>query len=775
MGDIWRASGEIRGRVCGSRKRQAGQVAKPSNDKAISAWRRLILLQSTKRLRNAGTLGLVTLGPVLALLTFLVLGPLGDLASSPALRLILLADLVYILVIAALVARQVVRMIAARRSRSQGSRLHMRLTGVFAIVALLPTILVAVFATITLNMGLEGWFSTRVSGALGNSVDAAIAYQQEHRTDLDEDARALAAFLDNAARNDGAATDGDLRRLLGQGQGLIQRGLREAYVISATGEIRARGERSYLFDYDQPSDADLIRAAEGEVVLIEDRAQNEFRALLKLSQYLDRYLYVSREVDGQIMSLLDETQQTVQLYRQLENERGRVLFEFGLLYIGFALIVIMAAIWLGLWFAERLSRPVGRLAAAAERIGDGDLEARVPEEKSGDEIATLGRVFNQMTLQLKAQRDRLVEQNDRTEGQRRLFDSVLGSVTAGVIGVTAEGDVEFINRSAQRLLSLSEDELQHHGALAALVPEFADLPSRLRERGSDTLQEELRLTRNGAQETLLVRIAVRGRSDGAIEGYVVAFDDVSDLVAAQRMAAWGDVARRIAHEIKNPLTPIRLSAERAARKFTKILPEEDGQSLKELTDVIVRQTNDLAHIVDEFSRFARMPEPSRRREDIAKLLEGVVTLQRAGQPEVEITLTKPEGEIWAEIDATMIGQAFTNLIKNAGEAIETYCEKHPQTPHHGEIRVALGVETGAAQPVLKITISDNGIGLPEDRARLFEPYVTTREKGTGLGLPIVKKIIEEHGASLELRDAPPFGDGAHQGAQAVIHLPLMIG
>ncbi|NBX42678.1 MAG: HAMP domain-containing protein, partial [Rhodobacteraceae bacterium] len=551
-------------------------------------------------MRNAGTLGLVTLGPVLALLTFLVLGPLGDLASSPALRLILLADLVYILVIASLVARQVVRMIAARRSRSQGSRLHMRLTGVFAIVALLPTILVAVFATITLNMGLEGWFSTRVSGALGNSVDAAIAYQQEHRTDLDEDARALAAFLDSAARNDGGA----------------------------------RGERSYLFDYDQPSDPDLIRAAEGEVVLIEDRAQNEFRALLKLSQYLDRHLYVSREVDGQIMSLLDETQQTVQLYRQLENERGRVLFEFGLLYIGFALIVIMAAIWLGLWFAERLSRPVGRLAAAAERIGEGDLEARVPEEKSGDEIAMLGRVFNQMTLQLKAQRDRLVEQNDRTEGQRRLFDSVLGSVTAGVIGVTAECDVEFINRSAQRLLSLSEDESHHHGALAALVPEFADLPSRLQKRGSDTLQEELRLTRNGAQETLLVRIAVRGRSDGAVEGYVVAFDDVSDLVAAQRMAAWGDVARRIAHEIKNPLTPIRLSAERAARKFTKILPEEDGQSLKELTDVIVRQTNDLAYIVDEFSRFARMPEPSRRREDIAKLLEGIVILQRAGQPEV---------------------------------------------------------------------------------------------------------------------------------------------
>ncbi len=701
MGDIWRVSGEIWGPFGGLCNIQAGQVAQPSKDKAISAWRRLILLQSTKRLRNAGTLGLVTLGPVLALLTFLVLGPLGDLASSPALRLILLADLVYILVIAALVARQVVRMIAARRSRSQGSRLHMRLTAVFSIVALLPTILVAVFATITLNMGLEGWFSTRVSGALGNSVDAAIAYQQEHRADLEEDARALAAFLDNSARADGAESDGDLRRLLGQGQSLIQRGLREAYVIDALGEIRARGERSYLFNYDPPSDAQLMAAAEGEIILIEDRAQNEFRALIKLAQYLDRYLYISREVDGQIMSLLDETQQTVQLYRQLESERGRVLFEFGLLYIGFALIVIMAAIWLGLWFAERLSRPVGRLAAAAERIGEGDLEARVPEEKSGDEIATLARVFNQMTKQLKAQRDHLLEQNERSEGQRRLFDSVLGSVTAGVIGVTAKGEVEFVNRSAQRLLCLSDAEVNHRGALDSLVPEFAELPTRLRERGNDSLQEEMRLTRDGVQEALLVRIAVRGRSDGAVEGYVIAFDDVSDLVAAQRMAAWGDVARRIAHEIKNPLTPIRLSAERAARKFTKILPEADGNSLRELTDVIVRQTNDLAHIVDEFSRFARMPEPNRRHEDLVGLMEGVVVLQRAGQPDVTLHLTAPEGPVLADVDATMMGQAFTNLIKNAGEAIETYIEKHPQQPHQGEIRIAMQREDSAAQPMLR--------------------------------------------------------------------------
>jgi len=406
--------------------------------------------------RSVATLGLVVLGPVLALLTFLVLGPLSDLADAPGLRLIILADLIYILVVAALVAREVARIVASRRAQSAGSRLHLRLTGVFTVVALVPTILVAVFATITVNMGLEGWFSDRVSSALGNSVDAAVAYSQEHRDDLSTDTRALANFLNLNRRASVLLSDGDLRQLLSQGQSRIQRGLEEAFVIDGGGEIRARGESSYLFDFDRPDAAALASAAEGDLVLIEDRSQNEFRALVRLDAFPDRYLYVSREVDGSILALLDETQQTVQLYRQLESDRGRVLFEFGLLYLGFAIIMVLAAIWLGLWFAERLSRPVGQLAGAAQRVGQGDLEVRVTEEQGEDEIAMLGRLFNQMTRQLKGQRDALIEQNTATETRRRLFDSVLGSVTAGVIGLNDAGRVDFMNRSAMRLLQLIE-------------------------------------------------------------------------------------------------------------------------------------------------------------------------------------------------------------------------------------------------------------------------------------------------------------------------------
>ncbi|MGI3184627.1 ATP-binding protein [Nioella aestuarii] len=729
---------------------------------------RLLALRQQRRLRTIGTFALVLLGPVLAVATFLVMGPLGQAVASPSLRLVLLADLVYTLVVAALVFYRIAKMIAARRAHSAGSRLHLRLTGVFVLLALLPTVAVAVFATITVNMGLEGWFSDRVRNALGHSVEAAHAYQQEHRDDLSEDAVALAAFLNLNRRATPFLADGDLRQLLSQGQGAIQRGLKEAYVIDGGGEIRARGERSYLFDYERPSDEDLEAAINGDVIVIEDRTTNEFRALVRLTAFADRYLYISREVDGQIIALLDETQATVGLYRQLENERGQFLFQFGLIYLGFAVILILAAIWLGLWFAERLSRPVGRLAGAAQRVGIGDLDVRVQEEEGDDEIAMLGRLFNQMTRQLKGQRDALIEQNGRTEERRRQFDSVLSSVTSGVIGLDADGRIDFMNRSAIRLLDLVE--ARDHGiSLAVAVPEYATLFDRLRDRAAPVVQEEIKVTRRGKLESLLVRMSMRLDENGELEGYVVAFDDVTDLVSAQRMAAWGDVARRIAHEIKNPLTPIQLSAERVRRKFGKLLEEADAEQLEQLTDVIVRQTNDLRRIVDEFSKFARMPEPERQPEDLTRLLSDAVLLQKAGQPGTVFVSDIPDGPVNADVDATMIGQALTNLIKNGGEAIESLQEKGAPEGHIPEIRVSMTLQPDSAV----ITISDNGIGLPPDRARLFEPYVTTREKGTGLGLPIVKKIIEEHGGSLDLLDAEPFADGAHPGAMARIVLPRL--
>jgi len=729
-------------------------------------WERLSRLRRQRRVQNIAALGLVILGPLLAFATFVALGPMGQGANSTGLRLILLADFVYFLLLATLILSRLAQVIASRRAQSAGSRLHLRLTGVFAGIALVPTIIVAIFAGLTVNIGLEGWFSERVRSVVGTSLSAAEAYQEEHRQDLVTDAEALSRFLEAAREKAFLQSDAELRQALNQAQGQIQRGLREAYVIDGGGAIRARGERSYLFDYEEPSAEDFTQAEAGDPVLIEDWQNNEFRALVKLAGFADRYLYISRAVDGDLLSLLDDTRETVGLYQQLESTRGRVLFEFGLVYLGFALILVLAAIWMGLWFAERLSRPVGRLAGAAQRVGAGDLDVQVTEEEGDDEIAMLGRIFNQMTRQLKGQREALVDSHRQTERRRRLFDSVLSSVTSGVVGLDAEGQVDFLNRAAVRLLEMDE-ERHHDRPLNEAVPEFSALFDRLREGLGEVAQEEIKVSRGGRLESLLVRMATRRNAEGRLEGYVVAFDDVTDLVSAQRMAAWGDVARRIAHEIKNPLTPIQLSAERIRRKFSRMVEGEDAEALIQMTDVIIRQTGDLRRIVDEFSKFARMPEPDRRDHDLAKLMRDAVTLQEGALHGARLVADVPRDPIVVELDATMISQAVTNLIKNAGEAVESLVEKGAPDGYAPAVRVTMS----ATPETVTICIADNGVGLPADRARLFEPYVTTREKGTGLGLPIVKKIIEEHGGTLILTDAPVFDGGAHHGALAEIRLP----
>jgi two-component system nitrogen regulation sensor histidine kinase NtrY len=709
---------------------------------------------------------MIILGPVLAVATYLLLGPLDTGSRGTALRIILMCDLVYVLLIIGLLFQRIMAIIAQRRRKSAGSQLHLRLTGFFTLMSLVPTITVAVFATISINMGFEAWFSDRVQNVIRVSLDAAQAYEFEQTSGLREDAKSLGRRLEQVKAAQRIEDPGAIRQELDRGQQSIQRGLKEAFVITGDGILRLRGFRSYKFDYEMPPPQAFDLAFE-DVHLIRDYENNELRALVSLRGFGDQYLYVTREVDGVLLGLLDQTQQTARLYQQLEQDRDLYLFNFGLLYLAFAVLLIVSSALLSLWFAERLSRPIGRLVGAAQRVGDGELETQVLEEEGDDEIAQLSVYFNKMTRQLKGQRDRLLENTAQIEERRRLFDSVLSSVTSGVVGLDAQGRVSFVNRSARRLLGWAVGEHKEHH-LEVVVPEFSPLFARLKESGNGSVQDEVKVVRGGRLENLLVRVAPRTSEGGALEGYVIAFDDVTDLVAAQRSAAWGDVARRIAHEIKNPLTPIQLSAERIRRKFSPKL-DADGDDLERMTQVIVRQTTDLRRIVDEFSKFARMPEAVKQREDIVAILNQAVTLQQAGQPNVTFHIDIPDQVIPLSLDATMISQALTNLIKNAGEAIATRIEKGVSL----DLTPAISISLTDLDTQVSITISDNGIGLPQDRAKLFEPYVTTRDKGTGLGLPIVKKIIEEHGGVLRLDDAEPIGDTQHVGAAATIELPKL--
>ena len=712
---------------------------------------------------------LILLGPILTGLTVYILqGEFGSNLSN-VLRFILLIDGIYLLVVIAIVGYSVMRMFAARRAKSAGSRLHMRLSRVFAIVALIPTVLVAVFAVVTLSIGVEGWFSKNVQNVVSSSLSAAKAYKNEQSNDLKVDLKFMAIRLNEYKDTNSFVSDSDLRLQLISYQNLIQRGLKEAYIIDENANLRSRGELSYLFGYEEPNQEAMDSAKTGDLFIIEDWPNNEFRGLIKLESFADKYLYISRVVDGNILNLLDKTMESAITYNTMEAQREKILWSYGLLYFGFATFVILSSILLGMLFAERLSRPVGRLAGAAQRLGAGDFDVQVIEEKGDDEIAMLSRVFNHMTKQVKRQRDDLITANDYTERRRRLFDSVLSGVTAGVIGLSSDGNVGFINLAAEKLLNLNAEN--HEGkSIKLAVPEFVDLFLLIQKNENKTQQQEIKLTRAGATEILLVRVSARISEDLLVEGYVITFDDVTDLVSAQRLAAWGDVARRIAHEIKNPLTPIQLSAERLKRKYSPMVGAEED-NLSQYCDVIIRQTNDLRRIVDEFSKFARMPEPIKRSVNITKLLKDVKLLFEISSPAIKIKLKNPHGDINVNVDETMINQAFTNLIKNAGEAIESKAKLNSTNKFDPEIRIFIKKNVNN----LEIIIEDNGIGLPtQERSRLFEPYVTNRENGTGLGLSIVKKIIEEHNGSLELLDASPFSNNEDFGAKMRIIFPKEI-
>jgi len=729
----------------------------------ISTWRR------KRNVKVISIWSLILFGPILTCITVALLqGVIGDL-SAGMVQSIILIDGIYLLLVISFVGYSVMRLFAARRAKSAGSRLHLRLSRVFAIVALIPTVLVAIFAVVTLSIGVEGWFSENVRNVVTSSLSAAEAYKNEQSNDLQIDLNFMAARLSEYKKDNYFVSDSEIRIQLIQQQKLIQRGLKEAYIIDSNSNLRSRGELSYLFGYEKPS-AENMKIAEGfKVLVIEDWANNEFRGLVRLEGYIDKYLYISRTVDGSILNLLDKTVASAKTYNQMETQRGEILWYYGLLYLGFATFVILSSIWLGMQFAERLSRPVGRLAGAAQRVGAGDFDVKVIEEPGDDEIAMLSRVFNRMTKQVKRQRDDLITANDITERRRRLFDSVLSGVTAGVIGLSSDGNIGFINSAAERLLNLNAKNDEGKNIQIA-IPEFVSLFESTQKFDNEIQEQEISLTRKGTTEILLVRVSARISKDNNIEGYVVTFDDVTDLVSAQRLAAWADVARRIAHEIKNPLTPIQLSAERLRRKFGPMVGKEKV-NLTQYCDVIIRQTNDLRKIVDEFSKFARMPEPNKRPVNLTKLLLDVILLFQVSLSKIKIVFINEIGDVNATVDETMINQAITNLIKNAGEAINSKINAGTHKSFKPEIRIHL---TSYARGT-EISIQDNGIGLPiQQRSRLFEPYVSNRENGTGLGLSIVKKIIEEHNGTLELLDANPFSKNKHYGANIRIRLPQII-
>jgi two-component system nitrogen regulation sensor histidine kinase NtrY len=692
---------------------------------------------------------LMAVGATCSVATVYVLFRGGWTSREEANRVItylLTTDIVITLALAGIVIRRLVLLWLSRRRGQTGSKLHARLVILFALIAVIPTAVVSIFSTTFLNHGLDAWFSQRLKDAVEGSSQVTQAYEQEQGRQI---ANATTEIF-QALRDSGIAGPNDQPRL---GEFLAYqrwtRNLTDVALITRFGQVVADGRgvmstpHQITFGATVFDDADLGK-------LMVTKNERGFVGLLSVGPGSGLYLYVLRASDPKIGSAIEKTRVAVDLYRTIEDARTSLQITVGLIFAVLALLVLTAAIWVAIVYATQMVKPISRLASAAEQIGGGDLSARVKIGMAEDDLSALSRTFNVMAIQLQSQQHALIAANRQSDERRRFTELVLSGVSAGVIGLADDGTIDLPNRSASELLGVNLQDLIGQ-PLAVVSPDMAEIVEKARSRNSGTADGQILFSHGSINRTLHVRVVSEAEEEGRTK-LVVTFDDVSELLSAQRKAAWSDIARRIAHEIKNPLTPIQLSAERLKRKYLRQITE-DPDTFTACTDTIVRQVGDIGRMVDEFSAFARMPAPALRPEDAAELAKQAAFLQQNAHPGIRYVLDIPKSPIELVCDASQFNRAITNLMKNAAESINDRLEEQAArgdtdlTP--GEIHLWMK----PTDDRLLIGIDDNGRGLPEhNRDRLTEPYVTTRSKGTGLGLAIVKKILEDHGGTLSLSD-----------------------
>jgi two-component system, NtrC family, nitrogen regulation sensor histidine kinase NtrY len=691
----------------------------------------------------------ISLALLSAFLTFVVLTGLTRIEPTREVALsFILMNGATILVLLGIIFREVWQVMQARRRGRAAARLHVQVVSLFSVMAVLPAVLVAVVANVTIDRGLDRLFSGPTKAVIENSLIIARAYVEEHahliRGDIlgmandiaharplyDQDRQSFREFLTASAtsRNlPGAMLIDKDRRVLES----AQTGIPLAFAAPPAG---------FLND---------VKEEEPEIAVLPE--ENYVAALIRLRGFRDIFLYVARPLDPHVVDKLKQTEASVAGYAEIESRRLGIQVNFALIFAVIALTILMASILLGLNFANRLVTPIRRLMGAANMVSTGDLKVQVPVLRSEGDLAQLGETFNKMTQELRTQRDELVSASDLIDSRRRFIEAVLSSASAGIIGVDASGSVGILNRSAEKLIGHVESETLDH-PLSDVLPELDDMMKTAREGTQRLVQGQITINREGHERILSVRVTAEQTSQTR-DSYIITLDDITELVSAQRTSAWADVARRIAHEIKNPLTPIQLSAERIRRKFGKSITD-DKAVFEQCTETIVRQVDDIRRMVDEFSRFARMPKPVIEGEDVADTVRQAVFLMRVGHPDVDIEAEIKEEPLRAKFDRRLISQALTNIIKNATEAIEAVPA--------GELeRGRIDVIAARENDDIIIDVVDNGIGLPKvSRARLLEPYVTTREKGTGLGLAIVGRVLEDHGGRIELHDTSEMRPGA---------------
>ena len=705
------------------------------------------------RARYAFGAAFATAAMITAACVFLTLGaPAAHPMQAPRLYVlaILALNLGFILGLSAVAVFRVIELFGPR-ARDAGVRLHRRFVITFAISAVAPAVILALFFGVLYTQGVEYWFSARVRTVLDNAASVSRAYVEEQKEFMHNRMGPMAQDLN---RNRAAFARSRLQFSTLLAYELPERDVAAIYVVDGEGRVLARAEQPSAPPFLAPPPSDFAIAGRSE--LIQPFRSDYIRALMRLGAYPDAYLYVARPMGEGIMAQLRRSEDSVAAYRLTDRNSARIQAIFVLSYVETGLLVLVGAIWVGVTVATGIAAPVSRLVQAADRVASGDLSARVDTTRDPEEIAVLSRAFNRMTGDLQDKQAALTHANEDAQDRRRFIEAVLSGVSAGVVGLDPAGRISVMNARAATLLGLDERAALGR-PLALVTPELKDVLGAACAARPEA-DSELDVVRGG--ETRRLRVRASGRNE---TGLVLTFDDITRLLTAQRNAAWRDVARRIAHEIKNPLTPIQLSAERIRRRYRKEIVS-DLDTFDRCTETIIRQVGDIGRMVDEFSSFARMPAPRLADENAAELLRQAVFAQRVACPDIEVDCELPDGATPLTCDRGLVAQALLNVLKNAGEAVAARTAARPDPP--GRILARLRVDGGA----VLFEVEDNGVGLPaKDRERLTEPYVTTREKGTGLGLAIVKRILEEHGGEFGLGDARRLS-----GACAWLQFPAVV-
>jgi len=702
-------------------------------------------------------------GALVAAITTLVI-LLGFTPIEPVDQVVIASVVVnalFVIALLALVGYEIYRLIKARTRGRAAARLHIRIVSLFSIVAIAPAILVAVIASITLNAGLDRWFGQQTRQIVNSSISVAQAYVKENASYLQGQTISMANDLDRNRQLYSLDPTGFVDLMTRQAKG---RGMLGAFIVNREGVVQLKADIATEAPLPNvPADA-LQAAVSGRPTLIPPGGTNLVGAIISLSE-IDGFLYTIRAVDPQVMSALHLMENNAAEYKGMEEGRTSTQLAFAIIYLGFALIVLLAAIWAAIAVADRIVRPIRLLINAADNVAGGNLNVIVPVRAVDGDVGSLSRTFNKMISEIRTQRDEILVARDEMDDRRRFIEAVLSGVTAAVIGVDEDRTINIANSSTQMLLGMAPEDMTGR-KLTDVAPDIDDVLTEAASRNRSDFRKQISLVRGGKERTLSVQVT-REESHAGQESYVITLDDITDLVIAQRSTAWADVARRIAHEIKNPLTPITLSAERLKRRYGKQINDDDRAVFDQCTDTIVRQVEDIGRMVDEFSSFARMPKPSMEQSDLRNILKDTVFLREMGNSHVRFIKEWGDEPLVGAFDARMLGQAFSNLVKNAEEAIEAI----PSDERRDEQKIMIRAHVDIASDRVIVDVIDNGKGLPhENRHRILEPYMTMREKGTGLGLPIVKKIIEEHGGQLELHDAPPDFDNGN-GAMIRVILP----